>query len=114
MNIEVLTQVSRKAGNREGLPAGQAKPGTDHRETADGYRGVVISLAGYRVANCRDGIQWLFQRRRPPNASAGREWDTLGYCQTRKALIRLQRSHLGAEHTALHDLPKRFKPEGRQ
>ena len=114
MNIDVRTQVSRKAGNREGLPAGQVVPGTDHRETSDGYRGVIIDLGRYRVAVCRDDIQWMFQRRRPGFAGVGTAWDTLGYCQTRNALIRLHRSHIGAEPQALRDLPERFKPEGEE
>jgi hypothetical protein len=112
MNIDERTQVSRKAGTGEGLPDVKARPGTDHRETADGYRGVILDLGRYRVAICRDGLQWLFQRRRPGFAGVGPAWDSIGYCTTRKALIRLQRSHMGADAPALLDLPERFKREG--
>lgn len=112
MNIDEQLQVSRKAGNREGLPDGQVMPGTDHRETANGYRGVILDLGRYRIAICRDGLQWLYQRRRPGFADARKAWDTLGHCVTRKALIRLRRSHMGADAPALLNLPERFKPEG--
>ena len=111
MNIDERTQVSRKAGNGEGLPDAQAMPGTDTRETAAGYRGVILNLGRYRVAACRDGLHWLFQRRRPGFTGVGPAWDTLGFCTSRNALIRLQRSHMGAEAPALLDLPERFKPE---
>lgn len=112
MNIDKRTQVSRKAGNGEGVSEAQAVPGTDHRETANGYRGVIFDLGQYRVAVCREGLQWLFQRRRPGFADARKAWDTLGHCVTRNALIRLWRSHMGAEAPALLTLPERFKPEG--
>lgn len=113
MNIDTMTQVSRKAGNREGMLAVQVLPGTDHRETSDGYRGVTINLGSFRVAVCRDGIQWMLQRRRPGFSGVGTAWDTLGYCVTRKALIRLHRSHIGPEPQELRGLPERFKPEGK-
>lgn len=112
MDINERLQVSRKADNREGLPETQAMPGTDHRETANGYRGVIFDLGQYRVATCRDDLQWLFQRRRPRFAGVGPAWDSIGYCVTRKALIRLQRSHMGADVQALLTLPKRFAAEG--
>ena|SRR6056297_3269569 len=111
MHIDERLEVSRKAGNEEGLLGVQAKPGPDRRETANGYRGVIFDLGQYRVAVCRDDLQWLFQRRRPGFASAEKAWDTLGHCVTRKALIRLQRSHMGADAPALLTLPERFKPE---
>ena len=114
MNIDVRKQVSRKAGNKEGLPDGQVMPGTDHRETADGYRGVILDLGRYRVAVCRDGLQWLYQRRRPGFAGVGTAWDTLGYCLTRESVIRLHRSHTGGDAPALLNLPDRFRQEGGQ
>ena len=112
MNIDERTQVSRQAGNGEGVPGVQANLGTDRRETTNGYRGVILNIGRYRVAVCRDGLQWLFQRRRPGFADARKAWDTLGHCVTRKALIRLWRSHMGAEAPALLGLPERFKREG--
>lgn len=111
MDIDERLQVSRKAGNGEGLPSTQVTPGTDHRETASGYRGVIFDLGQYRIAVCRDDLQWLFQRRRPGFAGVGPAWDSIGYCVTRKALIRLQRSHMDADAPALATLPVRFKQE---
>ena len=58
---------------------------TDHRETADDYRGVIWREDRYRSAECRHGIQWLFQRRRPGFPGLGAAWDRLGYCATRGA-----------------------------
>ena len=86
-------------------------PDTDHRESTDGYRGVILTLGEYRVAVCRDGLQWLFQRRRPGFAGVGAAWDTLGFCTSRNALNCLHRSHMGVEAPALLDLPERFKRE---
>ena len=111
MSIDERTQVSRKAGNGEGLPEAQAMPGTDHRETADGYRGVILTLGRYRVAVCRDCLQWIFQRRRPGFAGVGPAWDAIGCVTTRNALIRLQRSHMGVDASALLELPDRFTRE---
>ena len=53
---------------------------SDHRETAETYAGELFRLGRYRVAVCRDGIQWLFQRQRPRFPAGGAAWDTLGYC----------------------------------
>jgi len=66
---------------------------SDPREVADGYRGEVFRMGRYRVAVCRDGLQWLFQRQRIRFAPGRAAWDTLGYCTTRMALIRLHRAH---------------------
>ena len=52
----------------------------DHRETAETYVGELFRLGRYRVAVCRDGMQWLFQRQRPAKAAGGAAWDTVGYC----------------------------------
>jgi hypothetical protein len=56
---------------------------TGHRETADDYRGEVWRDGRFRICECRDGIQWLFQRQRPGFPGGGAAWDTLGYCATR-------------------------------
>ena len=76
-----------------------------HRETSDTYRGVLFRSDRFRVAICRDGLQWLFQRRRIHPAPGGAAWDTLGYCVTRKALARLYREHMGSEPPELFDFP---------
>lgn len=59
----------------------------NHRERDDHYQSVVCQIEGWRVIVCRDGIQWIIQRRR----RAGRrrvEWKGLAYCTTRDSLIR--------------------------
>jgi len=60
-----------------------------NRETAENYARVIHRLGEWRVAECRDGIQWLLQRRRPGFTGVGTAWDTIHYCVTRKALFRL-------------------------
>jgi hypothetical protein len=84
---------------------------TDHRETSDVYHGELFRCGRYRVATCRDGLQWLFQRQRFEFAAGGAAWDTLGYCVTRKALIRLHQAYKAPQHENLYGLPKRFKRE---
>lgn len=114
MNIENRKQVSREAGNGEAVPDAQYTPGTDHRESAETYRGVIFDLGDYRVARCRDDIQWLFQRRRPGFAGVGPAWDSIGFCTTRKSLMRLQRSKMGVAAPELLSLPDRYRPEDTQ
>ncbi len=58
-----------------------------HRESDDTYAGVIARGGRYRVAVCRDGIQWLLQRR--STNRSGARWKTLHYITTRSALIRL-------------------------
>ncbi len=59
---------------------------TDHRETAENYQGELFRHGIYRVAVCRDGIQWLFQHQRPQFPAGGAAWDTLGYCVSKSGL----------------------------
>lgn len=81
----------------------------DHRETAETYRGEIFREGRYRVAECRDGIQWLFQRQRPGFPAGGAAWDTLGYCTTREALIRLHRAQSGGAASAFASFPATFQ-----
>ena len=91
------------------IPPAVAK---DHRETADAYAGELFQQGRYRVAVCRDGIQWLFQRRRPGSSGGGAAWDTLGYCVTREGLMRLHRAHIGPEAPEISALPERIERRG--
>lgn len=77
---------------------------TDHREEADRYRGELFRYGNLRVAVCRDGIQWLLQRRRGTKTLGGAAWRTIAYCVTRKALTRLYQAHCGAVAPELADL----------
>lgn len=108
----------RAAEPRRGMPSGgvavslNAAIGeavrSDHRETADAYGGELFRLGRYRVAICREGIQWLFQRQRPGFPDGGAAWDTLGYCATRAGLMRLHRAHIGPDAAAIAALPERI------
>lgn len=99
----------RAADKAAGGPAPSPDlPSTDRRETAEGYQGVIVSDGGVRVAVCREGRQWLLQRRRPRKAAVGAAWDTLAYCVTRAALMRLHRAQTGRDEPALADLPERI------
>ena len=56
-------------------------------ETSDTYGAIVAVLDHkHRVIVCKDGIQWITQRRKAGGAE--RPWRGLGYFRTRKALIR--------------------------
>ncbi len=48
----------------------------EHRETEDDYSGEIFRRGDYRVILCRDGIQWIVQRRRK---GAAARWLALGY-----------------------------------
>ncbi|MDA7425572.1 hypothetical protein [Thalassococcus lentus] len=53
-------------------------------ETADRYVGVVAAWYGWRVIVCKDGIQWIIQRKR----GGQRAWRNESFCVTLRALIR--------------------------
>jgi hypothetical protein len=56
-------------------------------ETSDTYGAILAILdQGHRVIVCKDGIQWITQRRK--SGGADRPWRALGYYTTRNALIR--------------------------
>lgn len=85
---------------------------TDHRETADDYRGELFRLGNHRVAVCADGMQWLLQSRRFEIRAGGTAWDTRGFCATRKALLRLTRSLCPDLVPFVATLPEHFKRKG--
>ena len=89
---------------------------TRHPESDDRYPGVVAALnQHHRVIRCRDGIQWILQRRHGPERLAGTRWDGRSYCRTSEALNRCCREHAGAiEPTAqaiLSALPDRIEAD---
>jgi hypothetical protein len=66
------------------------------RETADDYTRVVAVLnAAWGVIECRDGLQWILQRRGSPETSRGGDWRGRSYCRTKEALIRCAREYAG-------------------
>ena len=83
-----------------------------HQESADGYVHVVARLCPrLRVIICRDGIQWILQRRDGERRGRAR-WAGLGYFRTREALLRVSRASCTgidpAALAALAALPEHF------
>jgi hypothetical protein len=72
-------------------------------ESSDQYpRILVIINAGTRVIECKDGLQWIIQRR----AGGGRDpWRGVSFCRTKEALLRVT----GSGRPALLALPDRFQ-----
>lgn len=83
---------------------------TEHQhETSDSYAAVVAHLTdNLRVISCKDGIQWVLQKR--GGGSAKRPWRAKGYFLTRKALTRVSAT-LGAPTDELEALPPTFRPK---
>ena len=79
---------------------------TDHLEEADNYRGELFRHGTYRVAECRDGIQWLLQRQSGARTVGGARWRSLAYCTTRSALTRLYQAHSGSVAPELAEFPE--------
>ncbi len=103
---------STNASHARGAETGPL-PQIDHRETAENYSGELFRLGIYRVAVCRDGVQWLFQRQRPHFPAGGAAWDTLGYCVSKSGLTRLVRAHVGCDIPELDALPEHFPRRSR-
>ena len=83
-----------------------------HHETADSYLHVVVNLsAHFRVIVCKDGIQWILQRRDAARSGQPR-WKGVRYCTEREALIRDSRALdpliCRDALDALRALPERF------
>lgn len=65
----------------------QTPANTSHRERDDNYAVVIVQLAPrWRVIVCRDGIQWILQRRSvlPPNTGT---WSGKSYSTTKDGLM---------------------------
>ena len=56
-------------------------------ETADDYCVVIARHSCLRIILCRDGIQYIIQKRK--KGGAKRPWRSLSYSTTKKALLRL-------------------------
>lgn len=79
-----------------------------HCEESDSYRGELFRLGRYRVAVCRDGLQWLYQRQGGQFKTGGARWRTLGYCVTRNALTGLHRAANDSDAPEIARLPATF------
>jgi hypothetical protein len=78
--------LSRVDGGSVDLLPSKTTRGTD-RERDDDYAGLVARLNDrWRVISCRDGIQWILQRRDAKTPHTG-VWRGAGYFRTRNALI---------------------------
>ncbi|MBF9060316.1 hypothetical protein HKCCSP123_14115 [Rhodobacterales bacterium HKCCSP123] len=63
-----------------------------HHETADDYDRVVAVLSDrIRVITCKDGLQWIIQRR-DAQRSGQKRWRGVSYVTNRGMLIRLSRT----------------------
>jgi hypothetical protein len=61
-------------------------------EGSEGYSGEVCRadtiIGSYRIIVCRDGIQWIIQRRTSvPEAPHSTYWRNTGYFRTRQSLV---------------------------
>ena len=79
-----MNEVSRPPRPRDSMGAVQTVA-TSHRESDDNYRDVIALLAPrWRVICCRDGIQWILQKK---EASHEAPWRGVKYITTKAALI---------------------------
>ena len=81
-----------------------------HRETADGYWCEIFRHGSFRVILCKDGIQWILQRRKAAAGTrAGTRWTALAYCTTRAALQHAWTLLSGGEAKEIEALPERIR-----
>ncbi|MET4345584.1 hypothetical protein ABIC08_006893 [Bradyrhizobium sp. RT9b] len=85
-------------------------------ESDDLYPGLVVVLnSGWRVIECRHGIQWVLQHRNRAKTVARHVWRGRSYCRTKEALIRCCDEHAGridpAAGASLAALPARIGAE---
>ncbi len=81
--------------------------GKTNHESADNYSCVIYRHKGWRIIECRDGIQWIIQKRANCGVR-GAEWKSKSYCTTREALNRVWRTHTGALGNMFDHLPERI------
>jgi hypothetical protein len=81
-----MTKPVKNAPPPTGLRAAPVTAPQTHRERDDGYKGVVAQLTTrWRVIVCRDGIQWILQRK---ESSHGGPWRGVSYNTNRDGLLR--------------------------
>ena len=79
-----MNEVSRPPRPRDSMGAIHIVA-TSHRESDDDYRDVIALLAPrWRVICCRDGIQWILQKK---ESSHEAPWRGVKYFNTKAALI---------------------------
>ena len=81
-NISTSTTPLRNSG-------GSSPQRPSHRERDDNYQRVIVELAPRcRIIVCKDGIQWILQKRSAEPSHSG-EWRGVSYLTDRDALIEL-------------------------
>jgi hypothetical protein len=77
-------------------------------EKSNAYTPVVILNKGWRIIECRDGIQWILQKRKGQYEGRPR-WAGESYCRSKSALLRCVRDKAGEvwadAYTQIDDLP---------
>jgi hypothetical protein len=73
---------------------------TSHRERDEDYPAVVSLSDTVRVIDCKDGIQWILQRR------YGDQWRGVAFCRRRDPLIREAKKLVAHVSEALLSLPE--------
>lgn len=67
-----------------------------HRESSSDYGKVIACAQRYRVAVCKDGVQWILQKRVSlAESRSGGVWRSVSYHIERKSLIRLWNASVG-------------------
>ena len=79
------------------------------RETDDNYRGEIFRSGDWRIAVCKDHLQWLVQRRTRANSAAGPRWVSQAYCATQKGLVLSWPSTERAGILFIETLPRHVK-----
>ena len=80
MNVSTSPTPSQNSGGSLPQPP-------SHRERDDNYAKVIAQFAPrWRVIICKDGLQWILQKRSVPSPNTG-TWSGKSYSTTRDALI---------------------------
>ena len=75
-------------------------PLTSHRERDEDYPTLIRLSDVVRVIDCKDGLQWILQRR------YGDQWRGVAFCRQRDTLIREAKKLAPANTNALLALPE--------
>lgn len=86
------------------------RPNQSHRERDDTYRDVILERGNWRVIRCKDGIQWIVQKR-APGCLRSDGWRGVSFHLHRNSLIREWRKCSGWEGHELLVLPEVFRRE---
>ena len=111
------TEVGERPGNQSpasntlagASSAPRRFPAPSTREESDDYQAVVAVLnSRWRVIECRDGIQWIVQRRRGHRDGLP-VWRGESFCRTKSALLQCIREKCGDVDLGVVALPDHFR-----